>query len=212
MVTVNNKIGVGGSATFEFVGLSGDTKPTGKWGGTGTKKGETTEIVGAQEIANNSLFLELDTGHIYYYMDGEWSEMGNSSSGGGGNLPDPTSGNNGKILGVVDNAYALIDNTAPYLVHITAASDGQGGQTVSTTETAGEIAAAVAAGRPLNAVMCTTSGNNEYRVYLLVESYDLENGYYQIVVSAYNKDAATKRDYMTFESSSANNVLVMVTG
>lgn len=136
MVTVNNKIGAGGSATFEFLGLSGDTKPTGKWGGTGTKKGETIEIVGAQEIANNSLFLELDTGNIYYYMDGAWSEMGNnSSSGWGGNIPVPTSDDNGKILGVDDGGYKLLEHYKPtYVFGFTVESDGQGGY-VATADT-----------------------------------------------------------------------------
>lgn len=76
MVTVNNKNGEGASATFEFTGLSGDVKPTGKIGGTARKKGDATVIVGAQEIGVNSLFLELDTLDLYYYTGSGWTKAG----------------------------------------------------------------------------------------------------------------------------------------
>ena len=76
MVTVNNKVGDGKTATFEFAGLSSDTKPTGKIGGTVIKKGDATVTIGAQEIGENSLFLELDTGDLYYYSAAAWSKVG----------------------------------------------------------------------------------------------------------------------------------------
>lgn len=46
---------------FEFKGLSTDSKPT-SW------KGST--------IANNSLFLELDTGDVYYFNGSAWAKVG----------------------------------------------------------------------------------------------------------------------------------------
>ena len=42
---------------MQFAGLSTDTKP-------------------AEGIAENSLFLELDTGDIYYFDGSDWSKVG----------------------------------------------------------------------------------------------------------------------------------------
>lgn len=41
----------------EYRGLSSDTKPT-------------------ENVQENSLFLELDTGDFYYFADGDWSKVG----------------------------------------------------------------------------------------------------------------------------------------
>lgn len=41
----------------EFAGLSTDVKPT-------------------DDVLENSLFLELDTGKFYYFSGGSWSEVG----------------------------------------------------------------------------------------------------------------------------------------
>lgn len=42
---------------YEFKGVSGDTKPT-------------------EGIGVNSLFLELDTGDVYYYTGEAWAKVG----------------------------------------------------------------------------------------------------------------------------------------
>lgn len=60
MITVNeNRMKSDKENTFEaeFRGLSTDDKPT-------------------ENVATNSLFLELDTGDFYYFDDGEWSKVG----------------------------------------------------------------------------------------------------------------------------------------
>ena len=61
MVTVKNMKGEV-TAEMELVGLSTDTKPTGSFSGA--------------KIAENSVFLELDTGDLYYLTDGIWEKMG----------------------------------------------------------------------------------------------------------------------------------------
>lgn len=69
MVTVNKKIAANtGTATFELLGLSTDTKPVGKFSG--------------YTVGENSVFLELDTGTLYYFTGGAWTELGESGSGG----------------------------------------------------------------------------------------------------------------------------------
>ena len=45
-------------ARFDFMGLSSDAKPTNT----------------AMEV--NSLFLELDTGDVYYYDGSDWQKVG----------------------------------------------------------------------------------------------------------------------------------------
>lgn len=63
MVTVNNIIGEhAGTAEFEFKGLHADTKPTGK--------------VNGAKVGVNSLFLELDTGDVYYFTGSDWTKVG----------------------------------------------------------------------------------------------------------------------------------------
>ena len=63
MVTVSNKTAQNtGTALFELVGASGDTKPVGKFSG--------------YNIAENSVFLELDTMDLYYYSGGSWKKAG----------------------------------------------------------------------------------------------------------------------------------------
>lgn len=51
----------------EFSGLSTDDKP--------------------YDCGVNSLFLELDTGKVYYFDGQAWNEVGGSSSGGGSDEP-----------------------------------------------------------------------------------------------------------------------------
>lgn len=46
---------------YEFTGLSSDTKPT------------------DEKIADNSIFVELDTGDIYYKSGNSWVEFGSQS-------------------------------------------------------------------------------------------------------------------------------------
>ena len=62
-VTIHAITNVDGDATksYEFCGLSTDTKPT--------------EIDG-KAIEVNSLFLELDTGDFYYFDGEDWSKVG----------------------------------------------------------------------------------------------------------------------------------------
>ena len=66
-ITIHSISNVDGDAekTYEFCGLSTDTKPT--------------EVDG-KDIEVNSLFLELDTGDFYYFDGSGWSKVG----GGGG--------------------------------------------------------------------------------------------------------------------------------
>lgn len=72
MVTVNKKIAANtGTATFELLGLSTDQKPTGTFSG--------------YRVSDNSVYMELDTGDIYYFDEGEWQKMGTSGQGGGSN-------------------------------------------------------------------------------------------------------------------------------
>ena len=53
MIT-KNRYDLEGDTVFQ--GLSSDTKPT-------------------EHVAENSVFLELDTGTLYYYSNGSWSAM-----------------------------------------------------------------------------------------------------------------------------------------
>lgn len=46
---------------YEFTGLSSDTKPT------------------DEKIADNSIFVELDTGDIYYKSGNSWAEFGSQA-------------------------------------------------------------------------------------------------------------------------------------
>lgn len=64
MVTVNSKryIQHTGKWDFDFKGLSTDTKPT------------VTYL--NDKIADNSLFLELDTKTFYFYDNGSWQTVG----------------------------------------------------------------------------------------------------------------------------------------
>ncbi len=63
MVTVNNKTANNtGTAAFELLGLSTDTKPTGKFSG--------------YTVGENSVYLELDTGDLYYFTGGAWAKVG----------------------------------------------------------------------------------------------------------------------------------------
>ena len=62
-ITVNSMIGVNtGTAEFEFKGLSADSKPTGE--------------VNGKKVGVNSLFLELDTGDVYYFTGSAWAKFG----------------------------------------------------------------------------------------------------------------------------------------
>lgn len=63
MVTVNNKTANNtGTAAFELLGLSTDTKPTGTFSG--------------YRVGENSVFLELNTGDLYYFSNGTWTIIG----------------------------------------------------------------------------------------------------------------------------------------
>ena len=55
----------GGSYDYEFKGTSSDTKPT-------------------ENVAENSLFYELDTGSFYYFTGSSWEEIPGAGGGGGG--------------------------------------------------------------------------------------------------------------------------------
>ena len=74
MITVNAMLGANSTVCeFEFKGLSTDTKPTGKFGSATNAQGSE---IGGKTIGENSLFLELDTGDLYYYAGGEWKKAG----------------------------------------------------------------------------------------------------------------------------------------
>ena len=63
MVTVNKiEAKNTGTADMELKGISGDTKPTGSFSGF--------------KIAENSVFLELDTLDLYYYTGSGWTKAG----------------------------------------------------------------------------------------------------------------------------------------
>ena len=56
ITNMGNPNGLNGNR-FDFMGLSTDTKPT-------------------ENIEVNSLFLELDTGDIYYFTGSAWAKVG----------------------------------------------------------------------------------------------------------------------------------------
>lgn len=56
ITNMGNPNGANG-ARFDFMGLSSDTKPT-------------------EGIEVNSLFLELDTGDVYYFDGSDWAKVG----------------------------------------------------------------------------------------------------------------------------------------
>lgn len=62
-ITIHGITNVDGDAekTYEFCGLSTDSKPT--------------EVDG-KDIEVNSLFLELDTGDFYYFNGSAWAKVG----------------------------------------------------------------------------------------------------------------------------------------
>ena len=63
MVTINIP---GRAYEYEYKGLSTDEKPA--------------------DCAENSLFLELDTGKFYYFDGEAWNELGSGGGGGGGDV------------------------------------------------------------------------------------------------------------------------------
>ena len=67
MITVENQHNqsdrLGNKITFEFRGLSGDTKPTTTYGGA--------------NIGNGSVFLEMDTELLYFYDESTNDWVGN---------------------------------------------------------------------------------------------------------------------------------------
>ena len=108
MVTVNNILGEhSGTAELELKGLSTDTKPT--------------ETFSGYKVGENSVFIELDTGDIYYLSGGAWTRMGNGSGGGAG-LPEVTSEDNGKVLKVIEGAWGKGDETGPLTIEVTESS------------------------------------------------------------------------------------------
>ena len=63
MITVNGMMGrEGGTTEFELKGLSTDEKPT--------------DEVNGRKIGVNSVFLELDTGDLYYFTGAAWAKVG----------------------------------------------------------------------------------------------------------------------------------------
>ena len=64
MVTVNSMIAEANTSTaeMELKGLSTDTKPTGEFSG--------------KTVGVNSMFLELDTGDLYYFTGSSWAKVG----------------------------------------------------------------------------------------------------------------------------------------
>ena len=75
MITVNSQRKVIGTDRYcyDLKGLSTDEKPS--------------EIYGIK-IVENSFFLEMDTGDLYYFTGEDWEEA--TYSGGGGGSPEPT--------------------------------------------------------------------------------------------------------------------------
>ncbi|GEM_PF-1672811 len=115
MVTVNNLLGENsGTAEMELKGLSTDTKPTGEFSG--------------YNIGVNSIFIELDTGDIYYYNGSAWAAMRTGGGGGGAGLPAVTGDDDGKVLGVVEGAWGkmeLPESGDSELPEVTGADNGK---------------------------------------------------------------------------------------
>lgn len=82
-----------------MVGLSTDNKPA--------------------QTSENTFLLEEDTGKAYYFSNGEWAEAGegatliiNALLGGGRDLPAVDESDDGKVLGVEDGAWKLVEGGA----------------------------------------------------------------------------------------------------
>ena len=126
-------------------------------------------------------------------------------------LPPTSSGNNGDMLGVRDGAYALVDNTAPFIVNLTLNNN-----TWTTDKTVGDILAAENAGRPIVCHAATDLEDNtsafafprieafvmssepveapDHKYNMMVSFFDVDvQGYY--VYRMFTADATT--DYMT---------------
>lgn len=71
-----------GKSTVTLVGLSTDSKPT------------------SPDIGNGSMFLEMDTGSIYFYNGDEWLEFAGNGGGSGG-------GSNVLVVNLDTNDYSL---------------------------------------------------------------------------------------------------------
>lgn len=62
-ITVNSMSGAAsGVAEMELKGLSTDVKPTDDFSGA--------------KVGVNSLYLELDTGDVYYFTGSDWAKIG----------------------------------------------------------------------------------------------------------------------------------------
>ena len=75
-----------GKSTVTLVGLSTDSKPT------------------SPDIGNGSMFLEMDTGSIYFYNGEEWLEFAGSGGGGG-------QGGSGMLVINCDSETFILDKT-----------------------------------------------------------------------------------------------------
>jgi len=79
-------------------GLSTDNKPT--------------------ATSENTFFLEQNTGKVYYFSGGSWTQAGDDVAliisailGGGRDLPVVTDSDDGKVLGVENGAWGLVDSS-----------------------------------------------------------------------------------------------------
>lgn len=152
MVTVNKKIALNtGTATFELLGLSEDTKPTGTFSG--------------YNVGENSVFLELDTGNLYYFNGETWEEMSMSGEGGGAGLPAVTSEDNGKVLGVVEGAWDKTDAANENDFVIEATLDAESMDISNLSEDFDAIAAAAKAGKNVR-IVAETPGTQDKVVYI----------------------------------------------
>lgn len=79
-------------------------------------------------------------------------------------IPIASVSDNGKVLGVEDGEYALVDIGSPFTVHFT--TDGTN---YSTTETAGDIVAALDAGRAVLGI-CHITGTTDNWVNIRIET------------------------------------------
>ena len=93
MVTKANLATSASYPLYQFYGLADDQKP--------------------EDVAENSLFLELDTGDEYYFSDGEWCLMGGSVADGSIQLSALNVTQNGKYNAGSGQAYHVVNVNVP---------------------------------------------------------------------------------------------------
>ena len=152
--------------------------------------GERGDNIGLPDVTT------ADNGKIMEVEGGEWKLK--EGSGGGGGIPAPENPSDGDVL--------TYDSTAEEWV-AAAPGGGSGGDVflinitrtetaLVTDKTAGEIKAALEAGKILFTVLDTSEGADINIIYSLVSTYLVDQGVYVIISSDNEYDAASLDDYM----------------